>query len=50
MLGEITEAKDIGCVVEVVMPAVSNGLGSLIAPPGDDEITKVPANTAAYND
>ena len=48
-LGETTEAKDISCVVELVMPAVAaNGLKSLNACGRRPGSPKVTAYTAAY--
>ena len=48
-LEETTEAKDIGCVVELVMPAVAaNGLRSLIALLATTNSPGVTADTAAY--
>ncbi|MCM3870250.1 MAG: hypothetical protein ND895_06075 [Pyrinomonadaceae bacterium] len=48
-VGETAEAKDVGFVVELVMPAVAaNGLDSLVAPLATTKSPKVPAKTAAY--
>jgi hypothetical protein len=42
-VGETAEAKDVGFVVELVMPAVAaNGLWFTNCPAGDDQITKSP--------
>lgn len=49
--GEPTEAKDTGCAVELVMPAiVADGFGSLFSLLATTKSPKVTADTAAYKE